>query len=170
MPPDYTGMTAWLSEYFKALVKQRKAAGSAFSSIELEDYEIEEIEEAGKEAINANKRLFKFFGISEDLDDEDAEELEDEQDSSGDNSFESDEDSADEEEEPSYVSGGGDYHNRYQDWREGSIVDAGIVKDCEVAKVVSTPVLHFYLWTPRGKRMTYFPFRGNRTEWTDSYY
>lgn len=63
----------------------------------------------------------------------------------------------------------GDYHNRYQDWHERSIVDAGIVRGCEVAKVVGSPVLHFYLLTPRGKRMTYFPFRGNRTEWTDSY-
>jgi hypothetical protein len=65
------------------------------------------------------------------------------------------------------ATGGGDYHDPYQDWYEGATIDAGIVRNCVVCQRVHQPMLHFYLLTPRGSRMTYFPYKGNRRGWVD---
>ena len=52
-------------------------------------------------------------------------------------------------------------------WERGSIVNAGFNKDCMVADVKTVPVLHYYLYTVRGREITFFPHKGVRSGWVD---
>ena len=54
-------------------------------------------------------------------------------------------------------------------WERGSIVNAGFNKDCMVADVKTVPVLHYYLYTVRGREITFFPHKGVRSGWVDEY-
>ena len=54
-------------------------------------------------------------------------------------------------------------------WERGSIVNSGFNKDCMVADVKTVPVLHYYLYTVRGREITFFPHKGVRSGWVDEY-
>lgn len=54
-------------------------------------------------------------------------------------------------------------------WEIGSIVNAGFNKDCMVADVKTIPVLHYYLYTVRNRKITFFPHKGVRSGWVDEY-
>lgn len=54
-------------------------------------------------------------------------------------------------------------------WERGSLVNAGFNKDCMVADVKTVPVLHYYLYTVRGREITFFQHKGVRSGWVDEY-
>ena len=52
------------------------------------------------------------------------------------------------------------------EWERGSIVNVGFIKACRVDSVLDNP-LHYYLYTPSGRRITFFPHKGIRCGWVD---
>ena len=149
-PPDYTAVKSWVVEFGDLAEREIRRVGVELAKETVSREQREELRKLAHEFSVALRELAIYLGYTIKID----------------NLWEPDVDD-EEDKQSAAVAEGFICNGGYQDWHEGAIVDAGIVKDCEVEKVLSTPVLHFYLWTPRGKRMTYFPFRGNRAGWTD---